>query len=206
MKLAVYGGTFNPVHYGHLHLIRCFRQMIGADRVLLVPTGNPPHKCAPDLAPGEDRLAMLRLAAEDGRFEVSSLEIRRKGLSYTSDTLREIRSANPDAELFFLTGEDMFLTLADWHEPQTIFSLATVCAAPRSRDGLAPLEQYAEKVRRMGAKILICDIDYLPISSTQVRQAVRRGRNIAEYVPPRVADYILKHHLYSEAKNEFGRL
>lgn len=89
-KLVVMGGTFNPIHYGHLHMAEQFVKRIGADRVLFIPTASPPHKDSHGLASAEDRLAMCRLACE-GRFEVSDLEIRRGGLSYTSDTLRSLK-------------------------------------------------------------------------------------------------------------------
>jgi len=202
-KLAVFGGTFNPVHYGHLHLVRQFVQRIGADRVLLVPTKIPPHKTVPDLAPAWDRLEMCRLAVKQDGFEVSAIEIQRDGPSYTSDTLLAVKRENPDSELFFITGEDMFLTLEKWHEPKMIYSLATVCAAPRSKRGCRALNEYAEKVGRDGAKTMICDIGFLPISSTMVRNAVRKKEDLSTYVPSAVADYIYEHHLYSEEQYEF---
>jgi nicotinate-nucleotide adenylyltransferase len=201
-KIAILGGTFNPIHNGHLHLVRRFSQMIQADRVLLIPTRIPPHKAAPDLAPAQDRLQMCRLAAEPDGFEVSDMEIRREGPSYTSDTLLELKQIYPNSELFFITGEDMFLTLEEWHNPELVYSLATICAAPRSRNGCTALNQYAEKVGKKGAKTMICNIDYLPVSSTMVRNAVRRGENLLAYVPRQVADYICKHHLYMEEQNE----
>lgn len=200
-KLVILGGTFNPVHYGHLHLLRKFVQRIGADRALLIPTGTPPHKTAPDLAPGKDRLAMCRLAVQKDGFEVSDVEIRRNGPSYTADTLLTVKRENPDSELYFITGEDMFLTLQDWHEPELIYSLATICAAPRSEHGCGALKAYAEKIKKRGAKTMICNLNFLPISSTMVRSAVRRGNDLSGYVPLPVADYIYQHHLYSEESN-----
>ncbi|QAT49764.1 nicotinate (nicotinamide) nucleotide adenylyltransferase [Caproiciproducens sp. NJN-50] len=201
-KLAVFGGTFNPVHNGHLHLVRQFAQRIGADRVLLIPTKIPPHKVIRDLAPARDRLEMCRLAVERDGFEVSAIEIERDGPSYTSDTLLAVKRENPGSELFFITGEDMFLTLGKWHEPEKIYSLATVCAAPRSERGCEALNEYAERVGRAGAKTMICDIEFLPISSTMVRNAARKKENLSAYVPQAVADYIYRHHLYSEESYE----
>lgn len=198
-KIAVFGGTFNPIHNGHLHLARRFALASGAQRVLFVPTFLPPHKRVPGLASPSDRLAMCRLAAaEGGPFEVSALEIERGGLSYTSDTLRELKKREPDSELFLITGEDMFLTLEDWHEPEAIFSLATVCAAPRSAAGMRRLRGHEELLRKMGARTMVLDIPYLPISSTMVREAVRAGRSIDRLVPPAVAEYIHQNHLYTE--------
>lgn len=207
-KIAVFGGTFNPVHNGHLHLARSFAAAVGADRILLVPAFRPPHKRAPDLARAEDRLAMCRLAARDGPFEISTLELERGGLSYTADTLRELKRLEPGAELYLIMGEDMFLTIENWREPETIFSLATLCAAPRSGAGMSRLREHEAYLRSLGARTLVCGIPYLPVSSTQVRAAVRAGESIAELVPPAVADYIFQHHLYTECgkPDEFGRL
>mgnify|MGYP000931455490 FL=1 len=200
-KLVILGGTFNPVHYGHLQLLRRFVQKIGADRALLIPTGTPPHKIAPDLAPGKDRLAMCRLAVQRDGFEVSDIEIKRSGPSYTADTLLAVKRDNPESELYFIMGEDMFLTLQDWYKSELIYSLATICAAPRSDHGCRALKAYAEKIKRRGAKTIICNLDFLPISSTMVRSAACRGENLSTYVPVSVADYIYQHHLYSEESN-----
>ena len=198
LKIAVFGGTFNPIHNGHVHMVRQFAEKIGADQVLLIPTSVPPHKQADDLASAQDRLEMCRLAFPEERFRVSDLEIRRGGPSYTSDTLRELKKLYPDSELYLITGEDMFLTLDHWYEPEVIFSFATVCAAPRSWDGCEPLQNCAKKLQQMGAKTLIADIRFLPISSTMVREAVKEGNNISGLVPKAVESYILEHHLYLE--------
>ena len=220
-KIAILGGTFNPIHNGHLHLAGCFAKLLGVQKVLLIPTYLPPHKSAPDLAPARHRLAMCRAAAggcccaacgpapadgeasdlmcraaAGGIFEASDIEIRRRGPSYTSDTLRELKALYPDAELYLITGEDMFLTLTQWHEPETIFSLATVCAAPRSAAGLGRLLKYAQGLRRLGARTRVENIEYLPVSSTMVRRAVREGKSIARLVPVAVERYIREHHLY----------
>lgn len=196
-KIAVFGGTFNPIHSGHIHLARRFADLLGAERVLFIPTSLPPHKTAPDLAPAGDRLAMCRLAAEsDSRFRVSDLEIRRGGSSYTSETLEELHGLAPDAQLFLITGEDMFVTLEQWHEPETIYRLATVCAAPRSPEGTAALLRYAEQIGRKGAKTRIENIDYLPVSSTMIREAVKAGKDISSFVPASVEHYIRQKRLY----------
>lgn len=197
-KIAIFGGTFNPIHNGHLHIAGQFAEIIGAQKVVLVPTCIPPHKQVKDLAPPEDRLAMCRLVAQRPRFEVSDVELRRGGPSYTSDTLRTVNQEYPESELYLLMGEDMFLTLEQWHEPEVIYRLATVCAAPRSHGEEGKLETYSERLHQKGAKTLVCPIDYLPVSSTLVREAVKAGLNISAYVPQPVRDYILKNHLYLE--------
>lgn len=196
-KLAVFGGTFNPIHNGHLHMAREFAARLQISRVLLIPTYTPPHKAAPDLIPAEHRLAMCCLAvAGDPLFEVSDLEIRRQGPSYTSDTLRQIKDQNPETELFLLMGEDMFLTVENWHEPHQIYALATLCAAPRGSENNAKMEQYARMIAQYGAKSRIENIEFLPISSTMVREAVKHGGPIDHLVPEPVADYVKRHRLY----------
>ena len=144
-KIAVYGGTFNPIHNGHIHLIEKFKKLIGFDKVVLIPTNLPPHKEALELASAEDRLQMCRLAARDAGFEVSDIEIRRRGRSYTVDTLESLKESDPDAEFYLVMGEDMFLTLLSWRRPDDILKLSTICAAPRSWQGLKKLEEYEKK-------------------------------------------------------------
>jgi len=201
-KIAIFGGTFNPIHNGHIHLAKQFALLLGVKKMILIPALMPPHKQAKNLASAKDRLEMCRLAAAENLFEVSDIEIKRQDLSYTSDTLRELKQTYPDSELYFITGEDMFLTLTHWHEAQTIFELATLCAAPRSNSGLEKLLDYAKILQRYSAKTIIENIDYLPISSTMVRNAVKNGKNIAGLVPPVVADYIIENNLYLEQENE----
>lgn len=197
-KIAIYGGTFNPIHNGHIHLAKQFARLLDLDKVILIPTYVPPHKQDVGLTPAEDRLAMCRLAASDPIFEVSDIEILREGLSYTVDTLQELKMQYPESEFYLLTGEDMFVTIRNWYRAETICSLATICAAPRGTAGLEPLLQYARVLEQNGAKTIIKNIDYLPISSTMVRSAVKNGESISGLVPPAVADYIVKNNLYLE--------
>lgn len=197
-RIAVFGGTFNPIHNGHIHLAKSFAKALHIGRLLVIPTNSPPHKAARDLAPAADRLAMCRAACRREGFEVSDMEIRRGGPSYTAVTLRELKKLCPDSELFLITGEDMFVTLADWKEPQTIFSLATVCASPRSRGGRDALRRCAAKLQKLGAKTYLADFHYLPVSSTMVREAVRKGKSISDLVPAPVERYIREKKLYLE--------
>ena len=126
MKTGIYGGTFNPIHNGHLHIVEEFRRGLGLDRVLLIPTRVPPHKAAPDLASAGERFAMCRLAAQGKPWlELSDIEMRREGKSYTAETLEELSALYPQDQFYLLMGEDMFLTLGRWYRPETIFSLAS---------------------------------------------------------------------------------
>jgi len=201
-KIAIFGGTFNPIHNGHIHLAKQFALQLGVDKVILIPTCVPPHKRARDLASAKDRLAMCCLAAADDLFEVSDIEIKRSGPSYTADTLCEMKLIYPHSEFYLITGEDMFLTLEKWYKSQTIFELATLCAAPRSSDGIEALCDYAGIMQQHGAKTIIENIEYLPVSSTMVRNAVKRGESIVGLVPTLVADYIAENKLYLGQDNE----
>ncbi len=195
-RIAIFGGTFNPIHNGHLHIAQQFEKQLHVQRLLFIPTFVPPHKQISDLASAEDRLEMCRLACLGTSYEVSDLEIRRGGPSYTADTLAELKQNNPGTELYFITGEDMFLTLEQWYQSELIYSLATICAAPRSTDGVDKLHAYAKRLAAHGARVILQNIDYLPVSSTMVRDAVRQGRSIDALVPPRVAHYIQENGLY----------
>ncbi len=200
-KLAIFGGTFNPIHNGHLHLVQGFRERLGIDSVMLVPSLVPPHKAAEDLANANDRLAMCRLAAQPHGLEVSDIELHRKGPSYTVDTLRQLHHAYPDTELYLLMGADMFLTLEQWREYKDLFRLARMCAVPRDENGRNELLSYAEKLNALGAKTHVEELSLLPISSTLVRERVKQGLPIANLVPTAVEDYILQHHLYGGNSN-----
>jgi len=197
-KIAIFGGTFNPIHNGHVHLAQQFSARIGFDRVIFIPTHVPPHKQAPELLSSQHRLNMCQLAAQECGYEVSNIEVNRAGPSYTADTLHQLKLLYPHDELYLITGADMFLTLNDWRNPKQIYALATICAAPRSKQGYAELSAYAKKLEQYGAHSIIENIEYLPVSSTMVRAAVKNGESIAHLVPHTVADYIEKNKLYME--------
>lgn len=197
-KIAILGGTFNPIHNGHLHLIRRFSEQLGFDLVLLIPAKTPPHKAADHLAAAQHRLQMCRLAVQTVGYQVSDLEICRATPSYTVDTLLQLHQQYPGDALYFITGEDMFLSLLSWRQPQRMFQLATICSAPRSATGMVRMQQYEKQLQACGAHTVLQAIDFLPISSTIVREAVRQGKDFSQFVPASVADYITQHNLYKE--------
>lgn len=196
MKIGIYGGTFNPIHEGHLHILREFYTRLGLDKVLLIPTRMPPHKAAKELAKAQDRYNMCLLAAETLPFpvEVSDIELKRRDKSYTADTLREVKERYPADTLYLLMGEDMFLTVDRWYDPQTTFRLAILCAAPRSPGGYEKLQAFGKKLKAeyQGVRYKIEDIPFWDISSTEIRTG-----NF-EDLPETVRDYITRHGLYQE--------
>ena len=146
-RTGVLGGSFNPIHYGHLLLADDVLESLGLDRILFVPTGVPPHKSAADLAPAADRYAMVKLAvASHPRFEVSDLELRRPGPSYTVDTLEALR--RPGGELFLIVGSETFLDLLAWREPKRIAGLARLTVVPRVGSAFDPSGAAARKIVR----------------------------------------------------------
>lgn len=191
MKIGIYGGTFNPIHKGHVHFAKTALKELELDKVILIPDNIPPHKENMGIAPSEYRLQMCRLAVEDEeKIEVSDMEIKRHGISYTVDTLKEIKEADPDAELFLLTGTDMFLTIDKWKSAEEIMTLATAVGAPRIKEDLPRL---LEKEKEMTCKGLKCKvIPLIPIetSSTEIRNGYEDG------LDKRVLSYIEQNALY----------
>ncbi len=203
MKIGIYGGTFNPPHLGHLAAARAAIETLGLDMLLLIPDADPPHKELPPGTPGpEHRLEMVKKTADalllPGVAQASSMELERKGPSYTSDTLRSVRELYPKAELWLLLGTDMFMTLQDWRDPEAICKLAGICAFGRNgtdgEDVFAPQRKLLK--RRFGAKTVTGALpDLVEISSTQLRELLPRGQG-SEYLLPAVYGYILMHGLY----------
>lgn len=204
MKLGIYGGTYNPPHLGHLAAAKTAMEVLGLDKLLLIPAATPPHKALPEgTASPEQRLAMVEKMADamgmPGRVEVSAMELEREGKSYTSDTLAAIHEQEPEAELWLLMGTDMFLTLQNWHEPGRILELAGVCAFGRSeQDGealFAPQREYLSKTFP-GARITTITLpNLIDISSTQLREMLLRG-DAEQYLLPAVYGHILMNGLY----------
>ena len=185
MRLGILGGTFNPIHLGHLVLAETARDQLSLDRVLFIPTFQPPHKSAQGLLPGRIRLALIKRAISDHpAFAASHLELRRGGTSYSIETVHALRKRFPRAKLFLVMGTDM-LTVRWWAWDQ-LTRLCTIVVA--KRPGMVRFR------RRAGVKLL--PMPRLDISSSQIRQRLRSGRSIRYLVPPSVERYIRQHRLY----------
>ena len=201
MKIGIYGGTFNPIHNGHIHVLSEFQSRLELDKLLIIPTYKPPHKRGGQLASAGQRLEMCRLAVEsfDDAMEVSDIEVKRKGKSYTIDTLCELELKYPGAKLIMLMGEDMFTTLNSWYKAKEIFEKAEICVAPRSSEGLSRLEELRERfITEYKADICFADIPYLNVSSTQIRQRIQAGEGIKDLVPLQVEEYIMENKIYAQ--------
>ena len=194
--IGILGGTFNPLHNGHILLAKGAAEQCGFEKVLLIPTNVPPHKAAPDLAPAEDRLELCRLAAEEcGLFEVCDIEIRRQGRSYTSDTLEELTALHPGESFALIMGADMFFTLHQWVRWRDILRLAAICASPR--EGYqGDFEEYAEMLRAEGGRVLLPRLELPEISSTELRRRLADGGDVSGMIPERLLEYIRRNGLY----------
>lgn len=221
LKLGLLGGSFNPIHNGHLTIARLVRDRLHLDQVLFIPTGDPPHKRDGSLAPAKDRYEMVRLAlAGTSSFDLLDIEIRRTGKSYSIDTIRELqRQFGSSAELCFLIGLDAFLDLPNWKEPLELLRACRFVVVPRPGQSfrsladmpllpaldakvLAELDAGAlpqlDIAMPSGQNITCLPIPPCSISSSDIRQRIRQGTTPANMLPPPVESYILQHRLYQE--------
>ncbi len=200
-KIALFGGSFDPVHPGHIALARRLADRLELDRVIFMPTFVPPHKLREQMAPAEDRLAMCRLAtAEDARFVVSDLELRRGGASFTADTLDQLQQEYPEDRLYLITGADMFCTLHTWYRFPDIARRAVLCTVPRPGVSAAALDDYARLLRQEGAECFVDDGELWPDSSTELRRRLAAGEPLEGMLDPAVERYIREHGLYRGGK------
>lgn len=196
-RLGVLGGTFDPIHIGHLDAAKAAIECAQLDRVILMPTGQPPHR-PPAAAPPEHRLEMTRLAAsDDQRFAVSDLELKRPGASFTSDTLRGLRALHPDGRLYLILGWDAAKLFRTWHEPERVRELSTIVVVGRPGSG-SPQRADLEAAGLDPGQVILCLERTPDVSASEIRKDVKDGRPIAGRVPPAVARYIAAHHLYAE--------
>ena len=193
-RLGVMGGTFDPIHYGHLLTAEEAAVQFGLDEVLFVPTGRPWMKGERAVSPAEDRYLMTVVAtASNPRFRVSRVDIDRTGPTYTVDTLRLLADANRDSELFFVTGADAMLEIFHWKDPDEVLGLAHFIAATRPGYDLARFEHDASTRH---PNVSVMNVPALAISSTDIRERVASGRPIRYLVPEGVKSYIEKAGLY----------
>jgi nicotinate-nucleotide adenylyltransferase len=194
----VLGGTFDPVHNGHLHIAQELRQALGLDAVVWVPAGRPPHKTGQIVSSDRDRLAMLELAlAGSPTDEISTIDIDRAGPSFTADMLELLQQRLAPATLVFLMGEDSLRDLPTWRDPARILRLAELAVA--GRPGIeADLEALAAAIPGFDGRVHIVPAVEVPYSSSDIRDRVRAGQPISGLVPEAVERYILDHGLFRD--------
>ena len=196
-SLGILGGTFDPIHMGHLRMAEHVFQRMELESIVFIPAYVPPHKLGQDFAPAQDRYAMTELAVADNpHFTVSDMELKRTGVSYTIDTIRQLHAQYEDRELNFIIGADSVAQLHTWHNIEEMLELTRFVAVwrPGYEDAMEEL------VRHLGEqakeRVLLLDTPVYDISSTEIRTRIRQGLGLAGLVPPAVERYIYEHGLY----------
>jgi len=195
MRLGVLGGTFDPIHLGHLAAAEAAIECADLDQVVFVPTGTPPHRPRA-VASGDQRLEMCRLAtAGDSRFSISDIELERAGPSYTLDTLLALRGANPHAEMFLVLGWDAASQLRSWYRPDEVLALAPVIVITRPGRA-APTIDDVKTAGLDPTRVILCPRPTPSVSGSELRHDLMAGRPVTGRVPVGVEHYIATHHIY----------
>ncbi|SHJ51709.1 nicotinate-nucleotide adenylyltransferase [Tepidibacter formicigenes] len=197
-KIGIMGGTFDPIHYGHLATAEAVRIKYELDKVIFIPSGNPPHKGHKNIIDKFYRYNMTILATMSNTyFEVSSMEIKREGRTYTIDTLKKLKNLYMDSELFFITGADALCDIESWKDVQGNFNLATFIGATRPGVELLKVKNKIDRLKnKYNAKILNIHVPSLDISSTDIRERIKQNESIKYLLPEDVEKYIYKYNLY----------
>ena len=189
MKIGLFGGTFNPIHYGHLFIAEWIRESLNLEKIIFIPAAFPPHKLDINITDKTHRWNMLKLATEDNPlFDISDIEIKDNKISYTVDTLKKFSKSGD--EIYFIIGEDNLKDLHIWKDPDEILSLSKIVIASRKKNS----EQNKNHINN--SKIIYANSPVISISSTQVRERVAQGKSIKYFVHPAVEEYISKEGLY----------
>lgn len=192
---VIFGGTFNPFHLGHYEMLSCLNRLPEVGKILVMPDRIPPHKTCDFLAEDNDRIEMCRIAAADfDKAQVSLTEFERTGKSYTYDTVLRLKSAYPGTRFFMACGGDMIATLDTWHEWQKL--IAEIGFYAFRRQGTADFDESVRRMRNFGAEIRIVDAPVTAVSSTQLREELKRGEE-SVLIPQKVYNYIKKRKIYN---------
>ena len=196
-RIGLFGGTFNPIHVGHLTIAEEARLSAGLDRVIFIPSGESYFKDPREIVSREDRLQMTRLACGDA-YEVSDIETRREGPSYTVVTCREFREMYPEDARYLILGADSLMEIDRWRDPGAIFDAVTVLAFTRGGEDAAAFTAEADRLRqKYGARIEIIDVFMLDVSSSDIRRFIAGGHAFRHLVSEPVYRYIKEHRLYN---------
>lgn len=197
-KIGIMGGTFNPIHYGHLLLAESAREVFELDKVLFMPSGDSYMKDTSTILDGEVRLQMLKLAIEDNPyFEISRIELDRTGPTYTRDTLAQLQNQNNEDSYFFIMGADSLLMLESWKDPEFILHNCTIAVAVRGTGTAEKIEKIAgHLIYEYQADIRILPVRYIDISSSDIRDNLKKKASIRYMLPEKVEAYIQENELY----------
>lgn len=199
-KIGLFGGTFDPIHRGHIHIARAFADELNLDIVIFLPAGDPYHKTEATRTPARDRLAMVeRAIAGDERFAVSDCDMVREGATYTFDTVEIFRQQFPAAELWCLLGMDSLMNLHTWYRWQDLVNNIRIAVAAREGDNIAhappQLHEWIGTALQNG-RLRLLKAPQFNLSSTKIRHTIQQGGDTSAWLNPQVADYIRRHRLY----------
>ena len=199
MRLGIYGGTFDPIHYGHLLLAERCREELQLDQVWFIPAGNPPHKQGQVTTPARARAEMVEFAVSGfPEFKVSRMEMERGGPSYTVQTLEQLRASDPSREIFLLMGADSISELVTWKDPARILELSQVVAVNRA--GEPPnLTSLDELLSQTGRTVLRVEMPPMAVSASEIRTRISAGKSIRFLTPRPVEMYVRQHKLYQHS-------
>lgn len=197
-KIGIMGGTFNPIHIGHLIIAEKAREQFGLDHVLFMPSGMPYMKDCREVLPGKTRTKMTELAIQSNLFfTISTIEVEREGRTYTYETLEYLRTQNPDTEYYFILGADSLWKIEEWKHPERIFAACHILAAIREDKSMEEMQNQACYLQeKYHADIALLQTGPMEISSSMIRNLCREGKSIRYLVPEAVYDYITQNKLY----------
>ena len=197
-RVGILGGTFNPIHTGHLILAEQARSRFGLDEVLIIPSGISYFKKGMDIPDGRIRYEMCELAVQDNPyFRVSDIEIRREGNTYTAETLKELKNEEPDTDFFFMIGADILHEIGYWKDPEDIFKNCSLLVSVRNNESEDDLKKDAQALKeKYGAEVCMLHTTNIDISSTMIRQLISEKKSVRYYLPEALREYILKNKIY----------
>ena len=198
MNIGILGGTFDPIHIGHLVLADEVKNQLGLAEVIFIPAGKPWLKANSPISPAEDRIQMVKLAISGKpHFRLSTIEVERAGPTYTVDTIKELqKKLGTDDELFFILGWDNLEDLPRWHQPSQLVSMCRLVAVPRVGYPVPDLSFLEAAIPGISQKVIMLDKPQVNISASVIRERVRHGLSIGQLVPKTVEKYIKQHKLY----------
>ncbi len=204
-KTGIMGGTFNPIHNGHILLALNAYEQFSLDKVLVMISPNPPHKAGNDILDTEKRVDMVKLAIKNypDILEFSDFELKRDGYIYTAETLTLLKKQNPDTEYYFIVGGDSIRDIERWYKPEIVFANAIILAAVRGDMDLSAINNQINHLKQIyNADIRVLMADNIPVSSTEIRRKTAEKESIADMVPRDVEEYILANNIYGFQKGE----
>lgn len=196
-KIGIFGGTFNPPHIGHINAVEQFKKSLNLDKIIIIPSGIPPHKRVEGEVNCQDRLNMTKLAFPN--YEVLDIEIKKEDISYTVDTLKYLKEQEPNVQLYFLIGSDMFLIFDLWYKPKEICNLCTIVAVARDKKDCEDILTQEKTIKKKyNADVKVINITPVELSSTELREKIKNNIDVKGQIPKEVLAYIKKKGLYNK--------